>query len=167
MATKCTNKTHLHPGYVGHNPHKEFNEKLQTDVVTFTFAPIDKNRKKDDPNYETEWWNIIAYGKLAQTMHQYVKKGSFLELSGVNNSRAFIAKKGKDAGNAVLYRELIVKNHDDFIMLPSAKTIEPTESNNISNNYQESKEVDYNIKPQTQSVDSEEYTPEYSDDIPF
>ena len=53
--------------------------------------------KDKDGNYadQTQWHNVIAWGKLADLVNDYLKKGSELCLEGKLNNRSYEDKEGK------------------------------------------------------------------------
>ena len=53
--------------------------------------------KDKDRNYtdSTQWHNVIAWGKLADLVIDYLKKGSELCLEGKLNNRSYEDKEGK------------------------------------------------------------------------
>jgi len=59
-------------GNVGNNPESKNN------VVKFSLATSSKYKDKD----ETQWHNIVVFGKLAEVAEKYVKKGSKLYVEG-------------------------------------------------------------------------------------
>lgn len=52
-----------------------------TAVTTFVLA-VDRNFKNKDGQREADFINIVSYGKLAETMGNYLKKGRMVALSG-------------------------------------------------------------------------------------
>ncbi|MBN1598873.1 MAG: single-stranded DNA-binding protein [Bacteroidales bacterium] len=60
---------------------------------------------------DTQWHNIIAWGKLAETAEKYLKKGSEIALEGKIVYRSYDTKEGQTR-----YMTEIVLN--DFLMFP-------------------------------------------------
>ena len=59
-------------------------------VVNFSIATSDRY-KDQQGNYQdrTEWHNLVAYGKLAEIVRDYVKKGSKLYVEGRLTTRSW------------------------------------------------------------------------------
>jgi single-strand DNA-binding protein len=153
-----TNHLTLNPGYVAHKPSLKFNQNLQCDEVTFSFAPLSNAKKKD--NEETEWWNVVAYGKLAQIMAEHLDKGSFIFIKGEDKSSAYNPKQGERAGSAVLVRKI---KADYLLMLPSAKTANKQSNTEVPNITLE--EMNHYYQKEQAIHDNVEHIS--SDDIPF
>ena len=77
-------------------------------VANFSIACGWKNKQKEG----TEWVNIVAFGKLAEIIGQYLKKGSKIYISGGMRTR-----KWQDQSGANRYSTEIVAK--DMIMLDS------------------------------------------------
>jgi len=70
-------------GNVGKDP--EFRKLENSELVKFPLATSEKY--KDQTN--TEWHNIVIWGKLAGVVQQYVKKGQLLYLEGKIKTRSW------------------------------------------------------------------------------
>ena len=77
-------------------------------VANFSIACGWKTKTKEG----TEWINIVAFGKLAEIIGQYLNKGSKIYISGGMRTR-----KWQDNSGADRYRTEIVAK--DMIMLDS------------------------------------------------
>ena len=76
-------------------------------VCSFSMATTrsykDKNQEKQE---STEWHNIVSWGKQAETIAQYVRKGALLYIEGRIETRSWEGEGGKKQ-----YRtEIIVEN---------------------------------------------------------
>ena len=74
-------------------------------VVNFSIATSDRY-KDQQGNYQdrTEWHNLVAYGKLAEIVRDYVKKGSKLYVEGRLTTRSWDDRET----NKKVYRTEIV-----------------------------------------------------------
>jgi single-strand DNA-binding protein len=113
-------------------------------IAQFTFATVDrvKNKQGEYVN-ETTWHNIKAFGKRAETIEKYVKKGAKLSIIGK------ITQESWDKDGVKHYKTAILL--DEFEMLDNKK--ETTQSSE---------------QPQSKLPDNE-FTEESnpSDDLPF
>jgi len=78
-----------------------------TMVATFSIATSERS-KDQQGNWvdRTEWHNIVAYGKVAEIVRDYVKKGSKLYVEGRLQTRNWDDKE--HAGRKVYRTEIIV-----------------------------------------------------------
>lgn len=75
-------------------------------VVDFSMATTEKFKGKDGSSKEeTEWHNIVAWNKTAETMAQYLKKGSPLYVEGKLRTRSW-----EDNGVRKYRTEILVTN---------------------------------------------------------
>ena len=51
-------------------------------VAKFSLATTDRYKKDGEPVEQTEWHNVEAWGKLAEIVENYVKKGKQVYLEG-------------------------------------------------------------------------------------
>lgn len=81
-------------------------------VVNFSVATSRKFKGKDgERKEETEWHNVVAFGKQAEIAQQYLAKGKTVYVEGRIQTRSW---DDKDSGKKV-YRTEIVCDH--FTML--------------------------------------------------
>jgi single-strand DNA-binding protein len=60
-------------------------------VANFTLATTEKYQDKDGNEMSnTQWHNIVAWGKTAEKVKQAVRKGSFITLTAKAQSRKFM-----------------------------------------------------------------------------
>ena len=93
-------------------------------VCNFSLATSDKYKDKTTGEYKenTEWHNITAYGKLAEIIERYLKKGSEVYIEGSLHSQ-----KWTDASGVEKYKTYIKAN--ELTMLggnKQGKTEHPT-----------------------------------------
>lgn len=66
-------------------------------VTNFSLATSDNWKDKSGEKQEkTEWHNVVAFGKLAEIIAEYVKKGSLLYIEGKLTTEKWTDKEGKD-----------------------------------------------------------------------
>ena len=82
-------------GNVGKDPEIRYTQ-TGTAVANFTLATTEKVKRKDQWEDHTEWHNIVAWGKTAETCSQYVKKGTQLYLEGRIQTRKWQDKEGNN-----------------------------------------------------------------------
>jgi len=64
-------------------------------VANFTLATNESYRTKDgEKKEETQWHNIVAWGKTAEIIEKYVTKGREVILKGKLTSRSYETKNG-------------------------------------------------------------------------
>lgn len=83
-------------GNVGDEP-KMTTTNSGNKVVNFSVATTMKGFKKADGTTtedKTDWHNCIAWGKLAEIIGQYVKKGASIYVEGEMHYRKYDAKDG-------------------------------------------------------------------------
>lgn len=81
-------------GRVGHTP--EIRIGGQTTICNFTLAVDDRIKVNDQWTDQTEWFRCTAFGKTADVMAKYVKKGSLIFVSGKMKSRKYMGKDGTE-----------------------------------------------------------------------
>lgn len=64
-------------------------------VANFTVAVNDRRRKGPDGKPSTEWFNCVAWGKLADVCGTYLKKGTRVHIQGRIQTRTWEDKEGK------------------------------------------------------------------------
>ena len=73
------NKIHL-LGHVGKDP--EVRKVNDRSVANFSLATSETYKKNGEKVTNTEWHNIVIWGRLAEIVESYVKKGALLYLEG-------------------------------------------------------------------------------------
>ena len=107
-------------------------------VANFSIAVGWKSKQKEG----TEWVNVVAFGKLAEIIGQYLTKGSRIFVSGKQRTRKWQDKNGQDR-----YSTEIVAN--ELQMLDSKGSGNPGQP----------------AREESAPVSQEHY--EFEDDIPF
>jgi len=60
-----------------------------TRLATFSLATTDRRFKDESGNPRTEWHNLVAWGRLADIVEQYVSKGKQLYIEGQIRTRSY------------------------------------------------------------------------------
>lgn len=92
---KSLNKVQL-IGNVGKDPEIRFSGDGKP-IANFSIATSDSYTGKDGNKVEkTEWHKIVAFGKLAEIISKYVKKGSKVYIEGQLQTRKWTDNNGQD-----------------------------------------------------------------------
>ncbi len=128
-------------GHVGRDPVLKYTPN-GTAVANFSVATNEVYGSGDDRKTKTEWHTIVAWGKLAETVNNLVKKGQLIYIEGKISSREW----NDNSGNKRTFYEIVMR---DFSLLQRKDS-----------SFQSSENVD-----STTSDFSDE--PITEDDIPF
>lgn len=83
-------------GNAGKDPETKYTES-GTAVCTLTLATKHSWKEKDGQRQEkTEWHRVVFWGKLAEIVDKYVKKGSQVYVEGRIETRKWTDKTGND-----------------------------------------------------------------------
>ena len=63
-------------------------------VANFTVATTETYQKDGQLNKETTWNNVVAWGKTAENVGHYLKKGSKVMVNGTLKNRSYEDKNG-------------------------------------------------------------------------
>jgi len=98
-------------GRLGKDPEvKTFGDKKKT---SFSIATTDSYKNaKGEKVEDTQWHNVVIWGKLAEVAGQYLKKGAEVALEGKLTHREYETDKGEK-------RYVTEINVNDFAMLGS------------------------------------------------
>lgn len=89
----CLNKVMI-IGYLGRDPEMRFTPSGRS-VSNFSVACNHTWKSTDgEKHVETEWFNIVTWGKLAEISKQYLVKGSRVYVEGRLQSRTWQDNKG-------------------------------------------------------------------------
>jgi single-strand DNA-binding protein len=92
MSTICNNVQLI--GNLGKDPEiKTYEDGKKMARVSMATKEFYKNAKGERIT-ETQWHNLVAWGKTAELMERYLKKGSELALQGKLVSRQYDDKEG-------------------------------------------------------------------------
>ena len=82
-------------GNLGMNP-EIVNLDSGKKIAKFTMATNETyNTGKGETKTETQWHNIVAWGKIAEIIEKYVGKGKEVALEGKLTSRSYETKEGE------------------------------------------------------------------------
>lgn len=97
-------------GRLGKDPELRYSNQ-QTPICSFTMATSER-RKDASGNWveQTEWHNIVAFGKTAELVNNYLKKGRQVFLEGRIQTRKWQDKEGRDR-----YTTEIIANNVQFV----------------------------------------------------
>ena len=103
---KSVNRTFL-LGHVGKNP-EVGTTPGGTLAVNFSLATTDREKdRQGNWSDRTEWHNLVAYGRTAEIVRDYVSKGTQLFIQGKIQTRSW---DDKESGQKRYWREIFV--HD-------------------------------------------------------
>lgn len=114
-----------------------------TAVAEFSIA-VKRTFKNANGEYESDFFNCVAFSKLAETISRYVKKGDMLGVEGRLQTRNYTNKEGRK----VYVTEIIVENVE---FLQTKKTEEQQTAPSF--------EADPFIAPNFEEVDVEDGLP--------
>jgi single-strand DNA-binding protein len=116
-------------GRLGKDPELKYTSTGKA-VTTFSLATNEKRKDKDGNRQDkTTWHNIVAWGKQAEVMKEYLTKGKEVYIEGRIDNRSY-----EDKENVKKYvSEIVVQS---FQFVGSMKTEQTPESSNAgdSNN---------------------------------
>ncbi len=83
-------------GNLGRDPELKYTPSGQA-VARFSIATSDKWKDKNSGEWQerTEWHNIVCWARLAETVSQYLTKGSSVYVEGRLQTRSWDDKEGK------------------------------------------------------------------------
>ena len=74
-------------GNLGKDPHMEYTPE----GTAYTKFPVAVNRKAGEDEL-VDWYNVVAWGKLAENCNEYLSKGCAVFVDGQMKSREFEGK---------------------------------------------------------------------------
>lgn len=96
--------------YAVGNLSKDIEVRYTNDGKPVLHTSIAINRKyKRDNEPDADFFNLVAFGKVAETMEKYLHKGSKIAIDGVLQNNNYTNKEGK-----TVYRDVIIVNAFDF-----------------------------------------------------
>lgn len=159
---KSINKVTL-LGNLGKDPEIKFLPSGQA-VANFSIATTSsiKDKATNDWKETTEWHNVTAYGRTAEIVRDYVKKGNKLYVEGRLTTRSWDDKET----NKKVYRTEIVVNE---LVLLSGRGEGAGDGASSSSNYGRSSggSRDTASFDQRSSAPQEDFAEITDDDIPF
>jgi len=104
-------------------------------VANFSIATTD--RQKDTAgNWQdhTDWTNLVAFGRTAEIVRDYVKKGSKLYVEGKLQTRSWEKDGQKQYRTEVIVNDLsLLSGRDDENRASSSRVVEPIIAPEITN----------------------------------
>lgn len=76
-----------------------------TSAVEFTIA-VKRNYKNANGQYDSDFFNCVAFGKTAELISKYVKQGDLIAIDGKLQTRNYTNREGKK----VYVTEIVVEN---------------------------------------------------------
>lgn len=93
-------------GNLGKDPELKFTQSGKA-VVNFSLATSERwSDQSGEKKESTTWHNIVAWGKQAEVMNEYLKKGSQVYIEGRIDNRSYDDKDG----NKKYISEVVVQN---------------------------------------------------------
>lgn len=84
---------------------------LPSGTVTANFSvAVKRDRKNENGDYDSDFFNIVVFGKLAENCQKYLKKGSQALICGAVQNRSYEAKDGTKR-----YITEVIANEVEFI----------------------------------------------------
>lgn len=84
-------------GNTGNDPEVRYLNNEQGKVASFRLATTERYKDRNgDVKENTEWHQIVAWGKMADIVEKFVKKGSQLYVEGKITTRKWTDKDGND-----------------------------------------------------------------------
>ena len=92
-------------------------------VASLSVATTDKfKNSKGEYEEETDWHNVVVFGKLAENCSTYLEKGRQIWLEGKSKTRSWEDKEGNKK-----YRHEVVANNIQFLDKPNSHSNSNTE----------------------------------------
>lgn len=80
-------------GHLGQDP-KLVSSNAESSVLSFTMATNESYKDaQGNKQTRTEWHNIVAFGRVANLLFQYAKKGDQIMLNGRLQTRQYVNKE--------------------------------------------------------------------------
>ena len=158
MASRGLNKVML-IGHLGQDPEVRALPNGQH-VANFTLATGEKwkDRNSGQEHERTEWHRVAIFGKLAEIVQQYVKKGSKLYIEGKLQTRKWQDQNGQDRYTT----EIVVSGYEGQMqMLGRANGVNEPPAHTQSGGYNDAPRTPM---PGPAAAPPIEY---FDDDIPF
>jgi single-strand DNA-binding protein len=125
-------------GHLGRDPEMRYTPSGKP-VTTFTVAVSRTWNSSDGERHsETEWFNIVAWGNLAETCKQYLNKGQQVYIEGRLQTRRWDDKEGvRHSSVEVVANEMMMFERRDsgHASQESAPAADETESSATDNEF--------------------------------
>lgn len=123
---KSVNKVIL-IGSVGKDPEVKTTQG-GSNIAKFSLATNDRTKVNGEWQDKTEWHNLVAFGKTAEVIGEYVKKGNRLYIEGKLSTSSW---EDKDSGTTKYRTEIII---DDLVLLSGKPEGATSSQGNSSSN---------------------------------
>jgi single-strand DNA-binding protein len=95
-------------GHLGQDP-KLVSTNAESSVLAFSMATNETYKDaQGNKATRTEWHNIVAFGKVANLLYQYAKKGDHIMLNGRLQTRQYLNKEGKNSYTTEIITEEVL-----------------------------------------------------------
>lgn len=93
-------------------------------VNRFSVA-VKRDYKNENDEYESDFFNVVSFGKLAENCNKYLKKGSKVSIVGTIQNRSYEDKSGVKR-----YVSEVIADSVEFLTIPNtqATSTKPTQS---------------------------------------
>ena len=110
---RCLNKVMI-IGHLGRDPEMRFTPTGKS-VSSFSVACNRSWKSKDgERKTETDWFNVVAWGDLAEISKQYLSKGSLVYVEGRLQIRDWMDSNGnKQKSVEIIAREILMLDSKD------------------------------------------------------
>lgn len=155
--SKSINKVIL-LGNVGQDPEIRFMQSGDA-VANLSLATSEswKDKTTGEKKEKTEWHRVVVFGKLAEVVRDYVKKGSKIYIEGALQTRKWQDQSGVERYTT----EVVLKPFNSELVLLSGGDQQPQPQ---QNQHQQAKQNGY--QPQQPTLDPDNMTG-FDDEIPF
>lgn len=122
-------------GRVGKNPEIKHFDNGQ--IANFNIATTSKWKTKEGEKKErVEWHNIVANGKLAETIEKYVTKGMLLSIIGEIRYRDYEVSGEKKYITEIVANSLEMLSKSDSVNVSDVKKPDATHSQESSDEFE-------------------------------
>ena len=137
-------------GYVGKDPEMRYLEN-GTACCNFSLATDESYKDASGQKVEqTEWHRLVAYGKRAETIQQYIGKGSRMYFEGKLKTRKWV-----DTGGVDRYMTEIIVQSFSFLNTKDSGGASPLQDEGQRQ------------QSQTKRAPAQDLADDFDDDIPF
>ncbi|QRN83842.1 single-stranded DNA-binding protein [Chloroflexota bacterium] len=110
---RCLNKVMI-IGYLGRDPEMRFTPSGKS-VSSFSVACNRSWKSKDGERHtETDWFNVVAWGDLAEISKQFLSKGSMVYIEGRLQIREWVDSNGNQQKSVeIIARDILMMDSKD------------------------------------------------------
>lgn len=141
-------------GYLGGDPDVRYTQN-NTCVANFSVATTEKYKdQRGNPQEDTQWHRIVAFGKIAEVIREYVKKGSRIYAKGKLQTEEWTDREG-------------IKRYTTKIIMRDLVMLGDSRNSSANGNGAGSRAPQPAAQPAGNSADGSEPFDTDSDDMPF